>query len=103
MPPTPTSPNVWADERTVAQLKADWVAGLSASMIARRLGGGLTRSAILGKIHRLGLPGRHTTSHTSRVTMRKRRQGKVSRADHVAAERLRVARAQNVFETLEPA
>ncbi|MGB3720297.1 MAG: GcrA cell cycle regulator [Proteobacteria bacterium] len=52
----------WTDER-VEQLKRLWAEGLSASQIASRLGG-VTRNAVIGKIHRLGLSGRATTSRT---------------------------------------
>ena len=50
----------WNDER-VEQLKKLWSEGLSASQIASRLGG-VTRNAVIGKVHRLGLSGRATTS-----------------------------------------
>lgn len=50
----------WNDER-VEQLKRLWAEGLSASQIAGRLGG-VTRNAVIGKVHRLGLSGRATTS-----------------------------------------
>jgi GcrA cell cycle regulator len=50
----------WTDQR-VTDLRRLWAEGLSASQIAFRLGG-CTRSAVLGKVHRLGLPGRATTS-----------------------------------------
>lgn len=43
----------WNDERT-AQLARFWAAGLSASTIAERLGG-VSRNAVIGKLHRLGL------------------------------------------------
>ena len=43
----------WSDER-VDQLKSLWTEGLSASQIARALGG-VTRNAVIGKVHRLGL------------------------------------------------
>ena len=46
----------WTDER-VEQLKTLWTEGLSASQIARVLGG-VTRNAVIGKVHRLGLAGR---------------------------------------------
>lgn len=46
----------WTDER-VDQLTILWREGLSASAIARALGG-VTRNAVIGKIHRLGLDGR---------------------------------------------
>src|ERR671924_662996 len=50
----------WTDER-VELLKKLWSEGLSASQIAGRLGG-VTRNAVIGKVHRLGLSGRATTS-----------------------------------------
>jgi GcrA cell cycle regulator len=50
----------WNDERVDA-LKELWADGLSASQIAGRLGG-VTRNAVIGKVHRLGLAGRATTS-----------------------------------------
>lgn len=46
----------WNDER-VEQLKKLWAEGLSASQIASKMGG-VTRNAVIGKVHRLGLSGR---------------------------------------------
>jgi GcrA cell cycle regulator len=46
----------WTDER-VELLKKLWSDGLSASQIAAELGG-ITRNAVIGKVHRLGLSGR---------------------------------------------
>jgi len=46
----------WTDER-VELLKKRWAEGLSASQIAAELGG-VTRNAVIGKVHRLGLSGR---------------------------------------------
>lgn len=46
----------WTDER-VERLKKLWNDGLSASQIAADLGG-VTRNAVIGKVHRLGLSGR---------------------------------------------
>lgn len=54
----------WTDER-VELLKKLWADGLSASQIAAELGG-VTRNAVIGKVHRLGLSGR-TKSPTSAV------------------------------------
>ena len=50
----------WTDDRveTLTQL---WTGGASASQIARSLGG-VTRNAVIGKIHRLGLSGRASPS-----------------------------------------
>jgi GcrA cell cycle regulator len=50
----------WTDE-IVEQLKQHWTDGKSASQIASLLGNGLTRNAIIGKVHRLGLAGRAKT------------------------------------------
>src|SRR5690242_17752804 len=46
----------WTEER-VELLKKLWADGLSASQIAAELGG-ITRNAVIGKVHRLGLSGR---------------------------------------------
>ncbi len=46
----------WTDER-VELLKKLWAEGLSASQIAGQLGG-VTRNAVIGKVHRLSLSGR---------------------------------------------
>lgn len=47
----------WTDER-VELLRKLWSEGLSASQIAAQLGGGVTRNAVIGKVHRLSLSGR---------------------------------------------
>jgi GcrA cell cycle regulator len=57
---TTTSTISWNDER-VETLKKLWTEGLSASQIAGRIGG-VSRNAVIGKVHRLGLSGRATTS-----------------------------------------
>ena len=44
----------WTDER-VELLKKLWSEGLSASQVAAELGPGITRNAVIGKVHRLGL------------------------------------------------
>ena len=46
----------WTDER-VETLKKMWNEGQSASQIAKELGG-VTRNAVIGKVHRLGLSNR---------------------------------------------
>ena len=46
----------WTDER-VEMLKKLWADGLSASQIAAQLGG-VSRNAVIGKAHRLGLKSR---------------------------------------------
>ncbi|SEK40890.1 GcrA cell cycle regulator [Roseovarius nanhaiticus] len=47
----------WSDER-VETLKRMWGEGQSASQIAKELGG-VTRNAVIGKVHRLGLSNRN--------------------------------------------
>lgn len=53
----------WTDER-VELLKKLWADGLSASQIATELGG-ITRNAVIGKVHRLGLSGRAKSPSSS--------------------------------------
>ena len=54
----------WTDER-VETLKKLWQEGHSASQIAKTLGG-VTRNAVIGKVHRLGLSGRAAPSQPAR-------------------------------------
>lgn len=54
----------WTEDR-VELLKKLWAEGLSASQIARTMGD-VTRNAVIGKVHRLGLSGRATTSRADR-------------------------------------
>ena len=53
----------WSDER-VAILKKMWLEGSSASEIAKELGN-ITRNAVIGKVHRLGLSNRDANSSKS--------------------------------------
>ncbi|MGX0974803.1 GcrA cell cycle regulator [Roseovarius sp. MBR-51] len=56
----------WNDER-VELLKKMWGEGQSASQIAKELGG-VTRNAVIGKVHRLGLSNRNGTGSTGTAT-----------------------------------
>jgi len=58
----------WTDER-VELLKKLWQDGLSASQIAKQLGG-VTRNAVIGKVHRLGLSGRAAPSKPQRTVFK---------------------------------
>jgi GcrA cell cycle regulator len=78
----------WTDER-VELLKKLWSEGLSASQIAGRLGT-VTRNAVIGKVHRLGLSGRATTSRMKSHRPRPRQN---------AAKRLAKPRFTNVGNT----
>ena len=61
----------WTDER-VELLKKLWADGLSASQIAAELGG-ITRNAVIGKVHRLGLSGRAKSPSSTAPRPRKAR------------------------------
>ena len=61
----------WTDDR-VELLKKLWADGLSASQIAGELGG-ITRNAVIGKVHRLGLSGRAKAPSSSVPRQRKPR------------------------------
>ncbi len=71
----------WTDER-VARLTKLWADGLSASQIAAQLGG-VSRNAVIGKVHRLKLPGR-AKARTPATTRAKqtRAQGATTAAAH---------------------
>ncbi|MGA8171276.1 MAG: GcrA family cell cycle regulator [Methylocystis sp.] len=55
----------WTEER-VELLRKLWNDGLSAAQVAAELGAGITRNAVIGKIHRLGLAERAKTSNVPR-------------------------------------
>ncbi|MFB1026330.1 MAG: GcrA family cell cycle regulator, partial [Octadecabacter sp.] len=56
----------WTDDR-VDVLKKMWGEGQSASQIAKELGG-VTRNAVIGKVHRLGLSNRAGSGGASKPT-----------------------------------
>ena len=59
----------WTDER-VEMLKKLWSEGLSASQIAAEIGS-VTRNAVIGKVHRLGLSGRGKAKSSSHQRVKK--------------------------------
>lgn len=74
----------WTDER-VELLKKLWADGLSASQVAAELGG-VTRNAVIGKVHRLGLSGRaKTTSSTPRARRSRSQTSRPARQSSGAA------------------
>jgi GcrA cell cycle regulator len=79
----------WTDER-VEVLKKLWLEGLSASQIAKQLGG-VTRNAVIGKVHRLGLSGRAAPSQPTRTAFRAPRPARPAApaVTHRRAEALR--------------
>ena len=68
----------WTHER-IEQLKKLWEAGFTASNIATELGG-ITRNAVIGKAHRLGLSGRmKSKSKVSSVSIVRKRKMPVNK------------------------
>lgn len=63
---------IWTDEK-VEELRKLWAKGYSASQIADSIGG-VTRNAVIGKVHRLGLSGRLTVHRSKRQSTALRRQ-----------------------------
>lgn len=79
----------WNDENT-AELKKLWGMGLSAGVISQRMSG-FSRNAIIGKVHRLGLPGRATPIgrfRTKSVRTKSRRPLARPQIDRMKAEKL---------------
>ena len=76
----------WTDER-VELLKKLWQDGLSASQIAKQLGG-VTRNAVIGKVHRLGLSGRAAPSKPARTVFKAPRPARPAAAAPSAPRRL---------------
>jgi GcrA cell cycle regulator len=72
----------WTDER-VETLKKLWGDGLSASQIAGELGG-ITRNAVIGKVHRLGLSGRAKSPSSASPRPRKQRPQHMMRVSRPA-------------------
>ena len=56
--------NAHWDKRRMEVLTRLWLSGETARMIAEKLGGGVTRNAVIGKAHRLGLTGKHGSSES---------------------------------------
>ena len=58
------------DEPRVDLLKRLWLSGQTARTIAEELGRGVTRNAVIGKAHRLGLTGKQGRLPTDLVARR---------------------------------
>ncbi|MFN3228244.1 MAG: GcrA family cell cycle regulator [Asticcacaulis sp.] len=87
----------WTDER-VATLKKLWLEGHSASQIAKQLGG-VTRNAVIGKVHRLGLSGRAAPSQPARPLFKPARPARPAAA---AAPSAPIVAAQPAARRAEP-
>lgn len=68
----------WTDDR-VDHLRTLWQDGLSAAQIAKALGG-VTRNAVIGKVHRLGLAGRAAPSAPRAIGVRRPKAPRPARA-----------------------
>jgi GcrA cell cycle regulator len=69
----------WTDER-VELLRQLWLDGRSASQISAELGLGITRNAVIGKVHRLGLSGRAKSPSPAAPRVRQRPAATAPRA-----------------------
>jgi GcrA cell cycle regulator len=91
----------WTDER-VELLKKLWSDGLSASQIAAELGG-ITRNAVIGKVHRLGLSGRAKSTSSTAPRPRKARSPSMLRIGRPAIRgNTALAHAYEVETEAEP-
>lgn len=85
------APLSWTDDR-VEQLKKLWESGLSASQIAAELGGEVSRNAVIGKVHRLGLGGRKKGGSAGRPRERARTGNRI----------ISVRRSKTSFASITP-
>lgn len=72
----------WTEDR-VSRLSKLWADGLSASQVAAELGG-VTRNAVIGKVHRLGLSGRVKPASSSAKRAKRPARGSVYSAPRVS-------------------
>jgi GcrA cell cycle regulator len=80
----------WSIDR-VTSLCRLWREGLSASQIAKQMGG-VTRNAVIGKVHRLGLTGRGAPSLPRTGTPRDTRPRRAPKATNTASHRICASR-----------
>jgi GcrA cell cycle regulator len=89
----------WTDER-VEQLKTLWAEGLSASQIARAIGG-VSRNAVIGKVHRLGLAGRAGPTRVERPRTASHKQSvRVAAPEPVVVEEAPIVLDDGNFATM---
>ncbi len=79
----------WSSER-IEQLRSLWHDGLSASQIATHLGG-ITRNAVIGKAHRLGLTGRPSPIKNRTASVARPRPPRRPRVEQTPPQRIAIA------------
>ena len=84
----------WTDDR-VEVLKKMWGEGQSASVIAKELGG-VTRNAVIGKVHRLGLSNRVTSTTAKAATKGKTKVGLKAKPTTPSTSQKAVGAPENV-------
>ncbi|MBA5724098.1 GcrA family cell cycle regulator [Candidatus Liberibacter sp.] len=101
----------WTDER-INKLKKFWSEGLSASQIAAQLGG-VTRNAVIGKVHRLSLSGRmrvgvdqqsprgHEDLKSGEIAVSKTKQVSASNSCSSMSNKVLAARTKEKSKSLE--
>jgi GcrA cell cycle regulator len=90
----------WTDER-IATLRKMWLEGMSASQVARQLGG-VSRNAVIGKVHRMGLAGREAPSRPRSVGGRPPGRSQ-TRTPETATPKLAPVRTATVIPVPAPA
>lgn len=94
----------WTDER-VEHLKNLWAEGLSASQIAARLGD-VSRNAVIGKVHRLGLSSRKTPMKSAPLPKRQSQKHSdveaIAKTIAVRSEKVRGNAVPAVVVDIEP-
>src|SRR6056297_3692733 len=91
----------WTDER-VELLKKMWGEGQSASQIAKELGG-VTRNAVIGKVHRLGLSNRASGGGAAKTETKPKATTKPEAKPKPAAKAKPAAPAAEAEPAPEPA
>lgn len=81
-----TAESVWSDPKKVELLRKLYDEGCSCSLIAAQIGGTVSRNAVIGKLHRLGLT-RSDTPRKVETYVRKPRVQRTSSA-HYEAKRI---------------
>ena len=84
----------WTEER-VKKLTLLWKSGNSASKIAIELGEGVSRNAVIGKIHRLGLSERGSGSNGSGAKIKEKKIKDIDLAEH---QNSKVSDLENTLE-----